>query len=154
MKAVYSNFQGLNPSVSGNNSKNDSVFLHQIIEQFVKALLPVAVRNSSFIINDIPQHLCISGDASTLTTAIKGLLRSVVFNARETCIRISAKDLYSNTSVISVRDSNSFNTFAVACGLQDVLPLAQKLGGDIDIINEKQHITTIAFRFPLIQKTA
>ena len=125
------------------------ITLEKVINPLVKSILPLAVRNKSFIINEVSSQLSIAGDVSALASVINGLLYSVIINAKETCIRISAKMLYGNTAVISVKDGNSFNTFGVACGLQDVVPLAQKMGGDINISSERQRITTIAFKFPV-----
>ena len=123
--------------------------LQNLVERLVKALTPVATRNNSFIVNDVSPKLCISVDENAVTTVIDGLLQSVINNARESCIRISAKETYGKMVVVSVKDSNSYNTYGVACSLQDVVPLAQRIGGNLDIVSEKQSVTTIAFRFPL-----
>ena len=123
--------------------------LEHMVDNLIKPLVPLAVRNNSFIVNDIPSHLMIAIDETAVAPVIDGLLRSVINNARESCIRISAHLLYGKMIVVSVKDSNSFNTYAVACSLQDVVPLAQKIGGRIDIMSQRRKITTIAFRFPI-----
>ena len=50
---------------------------------------------------------------------------------------------------INVKDDNCYNAYAVALSLQDVVPLAEKIGGDLNITNQRQRITTISFRFPI-----
>ncbi|MDP4263255.1 MAG: hypothetical protein Q8941_12075 [Bacteroidota bacterium] len=123
--------------------------LQKVVDRLVKTFLPMATRNNSLIVNDVSPKLCVSMDENAVIPVISGLLQSVINNARESCIRISAKEMDGKMVVVSVKDSNSYNTYAVACSLQDVVPLAQKIGGNLDITSEKQKITTIAFRFPL-----
>ncbi len=125
--------------------------LQDLMNRLIKTILPVAVRNNTLIVNDVPSGLQINIDENDLAGAISGLLHSVIHNAKESCIRISANEMYGNTIVLSVKDSNSFNTYGVACSLQNVVPLAQKIGGKLDISNQRQKITTIAFRFPIEQ---
>src|SRR6266496_160314 len=103
--------------------------LQNLVDGLIKTLLPVAERNNTSIVNDVPSKLSIGGDENTVASVISGLLRSVINNARESCIRISAKEMYGKMVMVSVKDSNSYNTYAVACSLQDVVPLAQKIGG-------------------------
>jgi len=122
--------------------------LQHIIDKLIAPLVPIATRNNSLIVNDVPSFLKFSNDEQIVASVIDGILRSVIHNSRDTCIGVSAQLLYGKTMVVSVKDSNSFNTYAVACSLQDVLPLAQKLGGGLDITNQRQKVTTIAFRFP------
>lgn len=133
------------------HSLNGYPVLQNIIDKLAKTLLPLAVRNNSFIVNDVSPHLTIGGDQDAIASVLDGLLRSVINNTRESCIRVSAKEMYGKTMIVSVKDSNSFNTYAVACSLQDVVPLAQKIGGSLDISSPRQKITTIAFRFPIEQ---
>jgi len=126
--------------------------LHDLVDGLIKTILPVAVRNNTFIVNDVPAGLFIDVDANDLAGVISGLLRSVIHNAKESCIRISANEMYGNTIVLSIKDSNSFNTYGVVCSLQNVVPLAQKIGGKPVISSQRQKITTIAFRFPIQQQ--
>jgi hypothetical protein len=123
--------------------------LQSMVERLVKTLLPVATRNNSFIVNDVSPKLCVGMDENAVMPVISGLLQSVINNARESCIRITAKEVYGKMVVVSVKDNNSYNTYGVACSLQDVVPLAQRIGGQLDISSEKQNVTTVAFKFPV-----
>jgi hypothetical protein len=125
--------------------------LQNLIDKLTKSLLPLAVRNHSFIVNDVSPGLTINGEENAVISVLDGLLRSVINNARESCIRISAQEMYGKMIIVSVKDSNSFNTYAVACSLQDVVPLAERIGGRLDISSKTGKITTIAFRFPIEQ---
>ena len=133
------------------NNNPDKTTLQNVVDCLITKLSPVAMRNNSSIVNDVPAKLNLAGDGNNVTSVIAGLLRSVINNARESCIHISAKELYGKMVMLSVKDSNSYDTYAVACGLQDVVHLAEKMGGHLDIISERQKVTTIAFRFPIEQ---
>ena len=126
--------------------------LQNVVDHLITTLLPVAVRNNSSFVNDVPSMLNIRGDGNIVASVINGLLRSVINNARETCICISAKEMHGKMIMVAVKDSNSFNTYAVACSLQDVVPLAKMIGGELAITNPKQHVTTVAFKFPIDQQ--
>ncbi|MFI5129542.1 MAG: hypothetical protein ACHQFX_06100 [Chitinophagales bacterium] len=125
--------------------------LQNAVERLIKSLGPVAIRNRSSFVNDIPANLEIGNDENKVISVISGLLRSVINNARESCLRISAKEMYGTMVTVSVKDSNSYDTYAVACSLQDVVPLAEKIGGQLNIISEKEKVTTFTFRFPIDQ---
>src|SRR5204862_2826781 len=89
--------------------------LQNLIQHLAQPLLSLAVRNTSFLVNDVAPHIGLYGDKTTVSRVIDGILRSVVNNARESWIRISGRELYGNMIEISVKDSNSFNTYSVAC---------------------------------------
>ncbi|MEI9908433.1 MAG: hypothetical protein WDO71_01415 [Bacteroidota bacterium] len=108
----------------------------------------MAMRNGSLIVNDVPEKLDVRMDETAVGAIINGLLYAVVSNAKDTCIRVSAKETYGNMIEVFVKDDNSCHTYAVACNLQEVVPMAEKIGGDINITNEHKNVTTIAFRFP------
>jgi signal transduction histidine kinase len=134
------------------NNNSAKTVLQNAVDRLINSLAPVAIRNRSSFVNDIPAKLDIGNDENTVISVISGLLRSVINNSRESCIRISAKEMYGKMVTVSVKDSNSYNTYAVACSLQDVVPLAEKMGGRLDIISEKEKVTTFAFRFPIGQQ--
>jgi hypothetical protein len=133
------------------NNNPGKTTLQNVVDCLITKLLPVAMRNNSFIVNDVPARLNLAGDGNNVASVIAGLLRSVINNARESCIRISAKEVYGKMVMLSVKDTNSYDTYAVACGLQDVVLLAKKIGGHVDITSERQKVTTIAFQFPMEQ---
>ena len=123
--------------------------LHEITDHLIKTLLPSATRNNNLIVNDISPGFVITRDERTIASVISGVIFSVINNARDSCIHVSAKKIYEKMMVITVKDSNSYNTYGIACSLQDVLPVAQEIGGDIDISNEHENITSIVFSFPI-----
>jgi len=123
--------------------------LQYIVDNLILPLAAVASRNNNTIVNEVPSHIRLGNDQTAVSSVIDGLLRSVILNTRESCIRVTAQLLYEKFMVIAVKDTNSFNTYGIACSLQDVVPLAQRLGGELDIMSQQQKITTISFKFPV-----
>jgi hypothetical protein len=123
--------------------------LKTLVDELVKNSLPVAVRNQSLIVNNIPDRFMVSVDQNIVSKVVNGLLQAVINNARNSCIYVSAKMIYDNMVEVFVKDNNSYHTYAIACGLQEVAPVAEKMGGRLHIMNQRQKITTISFTFPV-----
>jgi hypothetical protein len=135
-----------------NGTISSKTILKTLVEQSVKNSSMMAQHNGSQIVNDVPAKLDVLVDENALGTIINGLLYAVVSNTKDSCIRISAKATYGNMIAVSVKDDNSCHTYAVACNLQEMVPLVAKIGGDINISNQHQNVTTISFKFPAASK--
>jgi len=125
--------------------------IRNLVHKLVEASLPSAVRHRSFIVNDVPDHLRLRGtDENMIASVISGMLQAVLGNSRESCVRVTAAEIHPGlTMQVYVRDTGCFSTFALACDLQSVFPIAEKMGGYLSISNEKQTNTTITFSFPV-----
>ena len=121
--------------------------LKQLTSRLAGTFLPVAVRNQSFFMNDIPEHMPVEHNREWISSIISGLLSAVVTHARDTCIRLTARK-YGHVIVLEIQESGCISTYAMACGLQDVQTLAEKIGGCLTISISKEKTTTIAFSFP------
>ena len=121
--------------------------LKQLTSRLAGTFLPVAVRNQSFFMNDIPEHMPVEHNREWISSIINGLLGAVVTHARDTCIRLTARK-YGHVIVLEIQESGCISTYAMACGLQDVQTMAEKIGGSLNISVHKASVTRIAFSFP------
>jgi hypothetical protein len=121
--------------------------LKQLTTRLASNFLPIAVRNESFFMNDIPDAMVVEHNQEWISSIISGLLSAVVLHAKGTCIRMTARK-YGHVIVMEIRESGCISTYAMACGLQDVQTLAEKIGGCLTININKEKTTTIAFSFP------
>jgi glucose-6-phosphate-specific signal transduction histidine kinase len=121
--------------------------LKQLTSQLAGTYLPVAVRNKSFFMNDIPADLPLEHNKEWVASIISGLLSAVVLHAKDTCIHLTARK-HGHLLVMEIKESGCISTYAMACGLQDVQSLAEKIGGCLTISINKEKTTTIAFSFP------
>lgn len=121
--------------------------LSQLVKQLAKSSTPAAVRRGSFIVNDVPGHLDIAADENMLASIVGGMLNTVVNHAENSCIRIDART-HGNLVLVEVKDCSSFNSYAVASGIQQFQPMAEKMGGYLSITRHREKVMTIAFSFP------
>ena len=120
--------------------------LNDVVDRLINTLLPKAYRNKSFFVNDIPDHLQLQRNSPIITTVLGGLLSTVISNAKDSCIWLSAK-LYGNVVLVHVRNSGGFNTQAIERQLQLLQTLAVKTRGTIGFTSHQSSITSLTFGF-------
>jgi glucose-6-phosphate-specific signal transduction histidine kinase len=121
--------------------------LSQLVGRIAGDYLPMAVRNKSFFVNEVPVDMPVDHNREWIASVISGLLSAVVMHAKDTCIRLSARK-YGHVMVLEIQESGCISSYAMACGLQDVQSLAEKIGGSLSISIQKPASTRIAFSFP------
>lgn len=129
------------------------ITLNELATNLSAGFLPLARTNKSVIVNDIPEDLFIDTDIELVASIFAGLLAAVVKNARESYIRLSAK-VYGNVILLHIKDYNNFNYSPVENKVQQLLPLAEKLGGSVGVTSQRNNVTTFAFSFPNLPMAA
>ncbi|WP_276499971.1 hypothetical protein [Terrimonas pollutisoli] len=76
--------------------------LNDVVDRLINTLLPKASSNRSFFVNDIPHHLRLKKESPVITSVLGGLLSTIVSNAKDSCIWLSAK-LYGNVVLVHVK---------------------------------------------------
>ena len=125
----------------------DFITLSEVANNLTDGFLPLARNNKSVIVNDIPEDLFIDTDIELVASIFAGLLAAVVKNAKESYIRLSAK-LYGNVILLHIKDHNNFNYSPVENKVQQLLPLAEKIGGSVSVTSQRNNVATFAFSFP------
>jgi hypothetical protein len=121
--------------------------LQQLVGCLMTSFLPAAERNNNHFVNDIPDDVWIDADRELVASVLSGMIAAVVKNAKESCIRLSAK-IYGNVILVHVKDYNSVNYYPVENGLQQLQPLAERVGGSVGVTSQRDNVTTFAFSFP------
>lgn len=127
---------------------NRSGSLYKLVDASIKKYSAIARNNRNSLINNVNNNLNIFTDETIVGSVIEGVLQAINSHVKESLIYISAKELYGKMIEINVKDDNCYNTFAVAISLQDMVPLAEMIGGKLNITNQRQKITTVSFTFP------
>jgi hypothetical protein len=130
------------------------VSLHQVVDQLIKTSSHSAVSNTNSVVNNVSPKFHINIKENVIASVIGGMLRAFIANTTESVIYVSAREWYDKMIEVIIRDNNCYNTYAVALGLQDSVRLAESIHGHLDILNQKQKITTISFRFPVVDNSA
>jgi hypothetical protein len=120
--------------------------LNDVVDRLINTLLPKASRNTSFFVNDIPDHLQLKKESPVITSVLGGLLSTIVSNAKDSCIWLSAK-LYGNVVLVHVKNANGFNPHAIQDQLDQLQTLAEKNRGTIGFTCHRNTITSLTFGF-------
>jgi hypothetical protein len=120
--------------------------LNDVVDQLINTLLPKASSNKSFFVNDIPDHLQLKKESPVVTSVLGGLLSTVISNAKDSCIQLSAK-LYGNVVLVHVKNAHGFNPHAIQSQLQQLQALAEKNRGTIGFTRHQSTITSLTFGF-------
>ena len=117
--------------------------LRHLTGKLIGGMQPAAVRQNSFIVNDISPAIVITTDENLLAAVINDLLAIVVSRNKNSCIRITAKP-FSNLVLLHIKDQNNNIRETTINDYDDLQPLASKVGGCITISNKKKDSATLA----------
>jgi hypothetical protein len=120
--------------------------LQELTRQLLTRCQPDAVNQGSFFINDVPPDLIVEADISTVSELLGSLLCMTGRLCRDTCIKISAK-AYHDVILMHIKDTSTFNNYAIRSELQHLQMLAGKIGGYVELTSQRKKETTIAFSF-------
>jgi len=125
----------------------EPISVKQVINSLLLSYQPVAVKQNSFFINEIPEELMIETDKNLLITLLGSLFYVIARCSNDTCIHVSAKG-YDEVLLLYIKDSNSLNNYSVLASLQHLQLLADKLGGFFHLSGQDAKTTSIAFSLP------
>ena len=103
--------------------------------------------NMIIVENEISAELRMNADRKTILPLISELLKSVVLNARNTCISITAEK-YKDVLTLRVKDWNNYNGYALSFSMLSVSRHARLLGGEVNIDGVQKREATVSLSFP------
>lgn len=119
--------------------------LHHMVNRLAISSLPMAIRNRSFIVNDVPDELFVSTDSNVLASVLSGLIQSLIIYTTNGCVRVSA-NRQDDTILIQVKDNGQCDKMSVEKRIAQVRPLAEKLGGALSVTDNGTNVIMFAFR--------
>ena len=136
------------------NPENSSVQLHPLIDQLTKAYLPQAVKQSSFIINDVKPGFSLTSHEQTLAHVLGNLFGQVVKVTTNGCIRVYAEDQGKFVQIgfkdIMMAHQEPF----LLQNLQGLFEALKKLGGNISIDDHVPNGAVICVTIPCDKQAA
>jgi hypothetical protein len=120
--------------------------LWRLVDKLIKGMQPAAVRQNSFIINDIQPSIMVTADDNLLAAVTNDLLALIVSRNKNSCIRVSAKT-FSNLVLLYLKDENKSAKEFSNSDLAELQPLAAKMGGCITICNLHKNSDILALSF-------
>jgi hypothetical protein len=110
--------------------------------KLINGIQPAAVRQNSFIVNDISPAIMVTTDENLLATVINDLLAVIVSRNKNSCIRLTAKS-FTNLVLLHIQDQNKTIRETTLNDFDGLQPLASKVGGCITINNRKKESATL-----------
>ena len=126
---------------------NTKTSLQLLVNRLVSNSLAGIVRSKSIVVNEVLPEFFITADENKVTPVISELLTTVVANARNGRIYITA-ERFRDIIILQIQDRNNYNGYALACSIKAIEPQAAMMGGCINIKSAQQLVATISFSFP------
>ncbi len=121
--------------------------LRLLVNRLVSNSLTPAAHDKNHIVNEVPGELRMTADESKVAPVISELLATVVANARNGNIHISAEKCR-GMLILEIQERNNYNGYALASSIKSIEPLARMIGGNISMSAPQQLVITISFSFP------
>ena len=122
------------------------VSLQKLINQLLAQSMTTAFHNKSLVINNVSRAIELSKDKAIVAPLIRDLLKTVIANALNGDICISA-ERFRDTVILQVQDRNNNNGYALAYSVRAMEAEAARFGASIDIDGEQKKVITISLSF-------
>jgi hypothetical protein len=130
--------------IGGFNAKTS---LQLLVNRLVSNSQTGIVRSKSIVVNKVPAEVLITDDENKITPVINELLTTMVANARNGSIYITA-ERFREIIILQIQDRNNYNGYALAFSIKNIEPQATTIGGHISIKAAQQLVATVSFSFP------
>ena len=135
-----------------NQVSTSQVSLQLLLNSLVDNLPETIFRNKISVKNNVAAEFKMNADKEKIVPVIDEVLNTVVSNARNTSISITA-ERYSDIVILTFEDTNNYNGYALQFSLMSVGQSARHVGGDINIYGAQQREATVSFSFPDTQSS-
>ncbi len=124
-----------------------SYSLQGIINNLVGNLIQDNPGNRCEIFNEVTSDITLLAEESRIAPVLEELLSTVVSNAHNGRIHISA-ERFRDIITIEIEERNTNNSYALSYSIKALEPIARLAGGYIAIKGQQRLKTTISFSFP------
>lgn len=124
-----------------------SISLQLLVNNLAVSLTGALRQNKIGIINEVSPELKMLADLNHVVPVINEILTTVVTNARNTCILITAEK-FGDIVTLNIQDRNNFNGYALSFSLMSIGQQARFIGGNISIDGAQKRVATVSFSFP------
>ena|ERR1700761_5378553 len=120
------------------------VSLHQLVEDLLIGLDPLARKNNNVIINGIPRGLCFVAEENVLAYVLWNLLITVVTEKKNECIHIHTL-VDDQRTMICVNDAGTYVYRSLAPEFRKLQDAASQVGGSINLYCDEKHGDNLTF---------
>ena len=121
--------------------------LQMLVNQLLATSMPTAFHSKTLVINEVSRCMELSKDRAGIASVIRDLLSTVIVNARNGQIHISA-DRFRDITTLYVQERNNYNGYALGYSVRTLEQEAAVHGANISITGEQQRVVTVSISFP------
>lgn len=124
--------------------KRIKVSLHQLVEDLLASLQPLATKQNNVVMNGVPQGLCFIAEENVLAYVLWNMLNNVISGKRNECIHIQTL-VDDDRTMICVKDAGNYLYRSLAPEYRKLQDAAIQIGGCINLYNDEKYGNNIAF---------
>jgi len=94
------------------------LYLKKLTSNLIEEFLPAAILHRNLLINDVPDYLFVQEDQALAKPVITGLIRNILSEAENQCIRLSAR-IFEGIIFLNITDGKNNNHCGVIEGYQE-----------------------------------
>ena len=133
---------------SGSPDQYSRLSLQQLIDQLLINNLPLAMSNSSAVVNEIGKGVSLRKGSEPFIDLIDEVLTTVISNSKKGDIHISA-ERRDRDVILAIQERNNYNGYALSFSIGTLVQDANLIGGMLDIKCPTKKITTIYLSLPV-----
>lgn len=138
------NDAGINPSTADTFA---GFSLKMLVNHMLGHLTGTIYQNSIKIENKVPVDFKLYTDQSKVSPVIYEMLATVISNARNTSLSITAEK-FIDTITLTVEDGNNYNGYALSFSLLAVEMQARMAGGNLSVNGAMKRVASVSLSFP------
>lgn len=133
--------------------KRQTLSLKMVVARCLVTFQPVAVKQHSFLLNEIPADFMVTADEKILSSLVFSIFNGVVGSTWNSCIRVSAKK-FGGIVLLKFRNRNREIAYDTNRNGQHIILLTEKLGASIFSSDSTLKTGALTLSFPTISNVA
>lgn len=125
---------------------NAGISLQLLVNRKVGNLTDIALRNRISVVNEVSPDIQVVADKTKIAAIIEELLTTVIANARDSKIYVTA-DRFRDIVILNIQDQNNNNGYALEFSIRAIEPEINEAGGSLTIDGKQKKVATISFSF-------
>lgn len=122
------------------------ISLQLLVNRMVSSLTDISIRNRISVVNEVSGGIQVVADKIKIVAIIEELLTTVIANARNSKIYVTA-DRFRDSVILNIQDQNNNNGYALEFSVMTIESEINEAGGSLTIDGKQKKVATISFSF-------
>jgi len=126
------------------SARRIKVSLHQLVNDLLASLQPLAMKRNNIVLNGVPQGLCFIAEENVMAYVLWNIINTVVSNKKNECIHVQTL-VDDDRTMICVKDAGNYLYRSLASEYRKLQDAAEQVGGCINVYNDEKYGSNIVF---------